>query len=359
MMSRLNAIFSVIKNSKLNKFIKANKIFAGLINNTINIGLRVYGKKLSKNYDIKETIIISGAHRGGTTWLLEVLLNSIPFSCGISEPLSLTTSIYQDERLKKLNFSSKQYIAFKQEWKEAEILIKDILTGANINLFNVYSDSILEYFKAMSTANVYIVKFCRANRMLEWMVDKFKLKHTILLIRHPCAVVASQLSHGGWNHILKNNNSEYPDFSPEFIKKEPWIEKIVKSIKTTEEKMALSWCLDHYIVLSASKPYQWILTTYEKLVQDGESEIKSILNQLGYKAPMDIDKYLHKPSSSTSFDSNVMQGGNRLTTWKNKLSKDQIKRILAIVSKFGLDFYTDDLEPDYERLHKNPVIRYN
>ena len=36
--------------------------------------------------------------------------------------------------------------------------------------------------------------------------------------------------------------------------------------------------------------------------------------------------------------------------WKKFLSDEQIKRILSIVSDFGLDFYTEDIEPDYENI---------
>ncbi|MFC1868978.1 sulfotransferase domain-containing protein [Thermodesulfobacteriota bacterium] len=352
-----NCVSSRIKNLKIYKGLKENKLLAELINNAINKGLRAYSKNLSRKYDIRKTIIISGVHRGGTTWLLEILLNSLPLPCGISEPLSLTSSKYQDKRIKELNFSPKQYIEVKQDWKDAEALMKDVLTGANINLFNVFSDSILEYFKKMTKSNIYIVKFCRANRMLEWMVNKFKLNNTILLIRHPCAVVASQLSHGGWNNVIRNSIVEYPVVNQKFVDKEPWVKKIIKDCKAPEEKLALTWCLDFFIPLSVVEPHPWILTSYEKLVQNGEEELNKIIKRLGYKTPKDINKYLEKPSSSTRFDSNVTKGRNRLSGWKEKLDKGQIERILAIVSKFGLDFYTDDLEPDYERLYNNPMIR--
>lgn len=98
----------------------------------------LYCKRLWKNYDMKNTIVIAGEPRGGTTWLYEILLNSIPFSFGIWEPLAL----YRNVRLKELNFSWRQYIDPKHEWKEAEALFKDILTGRNMNLSQIFSYSV-------------------------------------------------------------------------------------------------------------------------------------------------------------------------------------------------------------------------
>jgi hypothetical protein len=42
--------------------------------------------------------------------------------------------------------------------------------------------------------------------------------------------------------------------------------------------------------------------------------------------------------------------------WKEGLSKTQRDRVLRVVRDFGLDFYTSDFEPDYDRLFGlNPI----
>lgn len=199
------------------------------------------------------------------------------------------------------------------------------------------------------------MKFCRANRLLKWLTDRVHTSPLILLIRHPCAVVASQLRHGAWDHAFKNEKYEDLDMNSTFLKKEPWVTEIIKDINTPEEKLALTWCLDNYIPLSERKPHPWVLTTYEKLVTDGGNEIKRIFKSIRREAPKDVDRYLIKPSTSTMNYSNVAQGGDRLATWKRLLNYDQQDRILSMVSKFGLDFYTDKLEPDYERLYQNRI----
>jgi len=326
---------------KINQFPKRiNKNFK----NTI---LKWQGKRHSKNYDIKNTIIIAGVPRGGTTWLLEILLNSLPNSCGIWEPLMLPT----DVRLKELSFSWREYIEPDRDWREAETLFRDIFSGINLNVSNIFKFSWFEYLKQIQEADRYIVKFCRANRLLKWVTTKFKTQLPILLIRHPCAVVASQLSHGAWARV----SSDHPYLNLEYIKKRPWIKKIIDNVNTPEEKLTVTWCLDYYIPLSEPNPHPWTLTTYEKLVNAGEDEIKRIFQSLEQEVPKSVDEYLRMPSRSTRMDSNVMQGKNPLTTWKIRLSEEQQNNILDIVTKFGLDFYTENLEPDYKRLYEEPI----
>jgi hypothetical protein len=41
-----------------------------------------------------------------------------------------------------------------------------------------------------------------------------------------------------------------------------------------------------------------------------------------------------------------------LSKWKDALSSKQIDRILDIAETYGLDFYSQEIEPDYDRLLK-------
>ena len=57
------------------------------------------------------------------------------------------------------------------------------------------------------------------------------------------------------------------------------------------------------------------------------------------------------PSSSTK-DRLLQKPRNQLSKWKEHLTPKQMDDILRIVEIFGLDFYTDELHPDYDRLMK-------
>jgi hypothetical protein len=46
----------------------------------------------------------------------------------------------------------------------------------------------------------------------------------------------------------------------------------------------------------------------------------------------------------------VTDSSRQLPKWKRTLGEDQVHRILAVVDRFGLDFYDEDPEPDYRKL---------
>ena len=47
----------------------------------------------------------------------------------------------------------------------------------------------------------------------------------------------------------------------------------------------------------------------------------------------------------------IRDADKQLSKWKKYLSEKQIQRILKVVSDFGLDFYTEDIEPDYNNIN--------
>lgn len=145
-----------------------------------------------------------------------------------------------------------------------------------------------------------------------------------------------------------------PPYCPDFIAAHPQFADLHNHLKTPEEKLAASWCMDYYAPLSLPKPHLWQLVTYEKLVQEGETELQRIFGTWDMEIPPEAIARLQIPSATTAEASNVYQGKDPLSGWKEHLTPVQIKRILSLVELFGLDFYSEDLEPDYERLYVDP-----
>lgn len=184
------------------------------------------------------------------------------------------------------------------------------------------------------------------------MTAKFPLRTPILLIRHPCAVVASQMRHPAWSP----NTS--PIVDSRFLTAYPWASDVLTDIKTWEEALAANWCMDYFAPLSTPTPHPWILVIYEKLVRHGEEEIQRIFNALEFEIPPNAVKGLRMPSRSVREHSSILTGEDPLAGWTKYLSKEQVKRILHLVSAFGLDFYSQEWKADYERIEGQPVMRH-
>ena len=302
--------------------------------------------------NIHDTIIILGTPRSGTTWLMEIL-NTIPEYTYLFEPIN---PVYSTEAF-DVGFTSRTYRLYDDEWPAGENFLKDIFSGHKFGFLSSYKIK-PEVIMRRILGKKLIVKFIRLNRLLPWIAKRFQLRGIFFIIRHPCAVVASQLKTEVFGYHPKS--PPYKGIFPpiEYVLDEatkieglnPDLLNKLKKIKTKEEILALAWCLDNYVHLSFPKPYPWTTIFYEKLILDGRKELTRIFKEIDEKVPRSAIRLLREPSMLTmKNDLKVVDNiEEQLGKWKKNLSKKQIERILSIVSDFGLDFYTEEIEPDYE-----------
>jgi hypothetical protein len=204
-----------------------------------------------------------------------------------------------------------------------------------------------------------IVKFIRAQRMVHWLLDRFNVRGAVHIIRHPCAVVAS-MREMKWYRQEKLR--EYHGDSlkqqviispiPESVKTR--FEPVFRRIRTNEEVLAARWCLDHYFLFhenaKAGNGHPWILTSYEHLLTKQADELERVVNALGKDVPERMRDRFDVPSSSAASSLETERIHKQLSKWRKKLSTDEVDRILRIVDDFGLDFYSKNVHPDYDRL---------
>lgn len=302
----------------------------------INRFLSYYGPRQAKNYNISDTIVVTGSPRSGTTWLGE-LMSTVPGYRMLYEPLDMNR--HAESRAMGLGW--RPYIAPGTDWPEAEAFLYRILTGQLLNRSTTTHLSMAQIL----TRKGWVIKFVRASAILKWMTERFPLRTPLLLIRHPCAVVASQTRSG------RQTVSIPMKITPSFAAAFPELADYMGTLKTQEEARAARYCMHYYPPLSLPKPHPWHLVTYERLVRQGRQELEQIFEALEMEMPAEAIKHLRIPSATTKDWSNVRAGKDPLAGWTKNLSKEQIKQILAVTSTFGLDFYGEDLEPDYDRLY--------
>jgi len=309
-----------------------------------------------KRFDLKDSILITGSPRSGTTWLMEIFEN-IPGYTYLFEPLQ--SNFFPDSY--KAGFRGRPYLPPEVDWVEGEEYLRKIFTGQIVSRLPPYGHN----FK-MTIDRVFnkklIIKSIRLNKLLPWIDKRFQLRDITYIIRHPCAVVASQLKtgYGGYQ--------DYPPYRNRFPTKDEIITEAsnidildsnlivkLKKIKIVEEILAAAWCLDNYVPLYHLDSHKWNMIIYEKLVTDGESEIKNLFSAIGEEDSADLAiNQLKKPSMLT-LDKNqdkIAKTNVQLSKWKKYLSKDKINKILSLVEDFGLDFYSDEIEPDYDSIKR-------
>lgn len=313
----------------------------------------------TRSYSSQNTIAIYAQPRSGSTWLAEILKN-IPNGLILNEPLwrgFLRTDGKLpgkfDGRLNEtrtLNFYYYQPIPEEENWQEAEVFFDKLFRGG-IPKLGLYS---LNTTSQLQKKDLFIFKFCYGNLMFHWHLSHFNIK-PIVLIRHPCAVIASQLKNIGYKYVINKPFFQLPNFRyNEYFA--PYLD-ILKNIHTPEGILAAFWAINTMAITGQHQhKKEWYSLPYEKLYLNTHEETGKLFDWLEKSMPPLIEHSLFKPSVTASVASQEILKKrdpiHHLGKWKKELNQKQIATIMHIVHDIGVDFYSaGELEPDY---HKFP-----
>jgi hypothetical protein len=188
--------------------------------------------------------------------------------------------------------------------------------------------------------------------LLPWLTGKFEI-NPVYVIRHPCAVIASQLKFGHWDYILKDVKAYFPNPADRFKEIYLQYQDIIDSITRPEERLAAEWALHNSVPIKHPlNDIRWISVAYEKLYKDPESELDRIFYRLKIPMPTSILPNISSPSVSTRGNSTAkIRSGQQLESWRKSLDDRQVRNILRILKEFKMDFYDESPEPDYQRIY--------
>lgn len=315
--------------------------------------LLIRGVTLFREYDVSDAMLLAGTGRSGTTWIAEILC-AAPGVHMIYEPFYAATS----PEIWEHGLDSGIYLAPDAHAPRQYEYIHDLLSGKKIksNHLNDYRG-----ISGLIGARRFLVKCIHGNRLLPWIEHHFDIP-TVLVIRHPCAVIASQMKYSnGWGDDLRHRvesgsirekmrSGEWPYMPGSLFEElDDRLGGLADRIQTFEQFLTFKWIGDVLVPSRTLSPNRYV-TTYEKFVTDGRSEIERLFAHVGESVPDSAYERLEKPSRTTQEYSNIAKGKNPLTTWRRHLSEKQIDQILAMVHDAGIDIYDDSLVPDVDRL---------
>ena len=326
------------------------------------------GIKLNGGSSLEDTIVISGAPRTGTTLLMEIVA-TLPGYKTIFEPLHLNRFPY----LSKLGFPPRIYLNIGEDNELLYNHLKNVFSGKVVAQNPHYSLFNFKKLYRRLSFNKICVKFINGNRLLPWISERFILKATFLIIRHPCASISSQLKTGwvgypkkyeieirkGNVNLLRRIILEEVSMIDNLKKNQELINKI-NDMQTMEELLAVEWSLDYIIPLSYFDRYSWNLIVYENLIENPEQVLDDIFKRLDRDMPEEVLKIMKTPSSTSK--EKEIDAKKQLQKWKYHLSPKKIGQIIDTIHSFGIDFYNEAIRPDYEALDhyiksKNKLLR--
>ncbi len=289
---------------------------------------------MHKKNSIEQTQVIAGSPRSGTTWLAAVL-QALPRTALSYEPLHLN----RVPEAREAGFSWRTYLPPDAERTKMETFLRKVLQG---NFFRSELLKRTSVFRAMFFRRL-IVKSVRANRLLPWLLHQFPdLPPPLLLLRHPCAVVSSQLQHPDWDTDEVRLHTLPPAFRDQ--------QDFLDSLTTPEEKLAASWAIDQRVALEHCERKSVTLVTYEGLVRHGRRIVRRLLRARSLPLPEVVLEALRSETPGTLPDSAVDPKDAPLKIWRKRLSEEQVDRVLSTIRQLGIRFYGKELKPDYDQL---------
>jgi hypothetical protein len=292
--------------------------------------------------------------RGGSTWLMTIL-SRIPGSITIDEPVNVMQNYPE---LNAVGFCPNPHIPEDADWPEAEAFFvklfnREIKSIRSLGLYLQNPD-----LSRLSMCRYFIYKDCSSNMILPWLTKRFEI-NPIYILRHPCAVVASQLRYGNfWDYIKADPRAHLPDTRCKFQDIYGLYSDIISRIRTPVERLATEWSLYNAIPIRHPRNnQQWITVSYEELYSNPDAELERIFSRIGVPMPDGLPDSVRTPSASSLGGSHSdIFSGQQLSSWQRKLSKEEIKSILAITKEFQLDVYDDSPMPDLARIYSpNPA----
>lgn len=287
--------------------------------------IRVLNHLRFKEFSPENSILVFSDPRGGSTWLAEILEN-IPGTFIYWEPLSLQ----QIPQLKRLGFGWRQHIPAEQEWQDAKQIFNKLLAAKHITEWTMQKTSTVQYLRG----RLPIVKICRGNDLLNWLVKQYAFKYKpIHLIRHPFAVVASQLKQGGWNRVKGFSIPEMP-FNDFYLKHQAYLE----TLGTPAESLLATWCITNRDLIRGGSG--WITLYYEELVLNPEKVLGEVFEEWGLEMPEQLNYSIRKGSStSVDFvgDQDIMK---QLDKWQKEFTEEEKERMQKVLDYFGITAYS-------------------
>jgi hypothetical protein len=265
--------------------------------------------------DHRTSVFLAGSGRAGTTWVSEIINYRGEYRY-VFEP-------FHPGRVDAFkNFKSKQYLRPDDRREEYLGPARKVLTGG---LRSRWTDR----FHRKFVARRRLIKDIRANLLLGWMRANFPGMPIILLLRHPCAVVASRLALGWKDNLYET--MEQGELVEDFLRP---MEPEIRGARDAFERHLFLWCIENYLPLRQFAQGEIHLAFYENFLVHPDEEIYSLFSFLG----KDFDERVY-PTLKRASPLGRKDAGSETTSvdaWRRRISEAQLERATEIQGLFGL-----------------------
>jgi hypothetical protein len=278
--------------------------------------------------DHRSSVFLAGSGRSGTTWISGVINHRNAYRF-VFEP-------FNPGKVRILrHFRRKQYLRPGDRREEYLGPARTVLTG---ELRSLWTDR----FNKKFVARRRLIKDIRANLLLGWMHANFPGMPIVLLLRHPCGVVASRLALG-WRDVL-SETMEQEELVEDFLLP---MEAEIRAARGSFERHLFSWCVENYVPLRQFEPGEIHLAFYEDFLVRPDQELRRLFAFLDDGFDGRAYRTLRRPSPLSRHPEIPS-----VDAWRRCVTARQTERAVEILGCFGLDrVYGEGAVPDLSGAH--------
>jgi hypothetical protein len=309
-------------------------------------------------------VIIAGSGRSGTTWVLDSLAEANRCRT-IFEPLhpvgvpAASRFAYQyvrpDAQAPELRAFMDRVFSGEMRSLWADYRIRpDRFNPLRYNPIAIYlhikkARQLLGKYAFRNDLSGHIVKFIRANLMLPWLARQYGLP-MVLVIRHPCAVVASRLRLTPKDWSAEKALGRYRDNEAvyELIGERFGVD--IAEPMSAAASLGCVWCIENVLPVEWAGREAYMVVAYENLLMRPETEWRRVTDYLGLESVPGA-ALLGSPSQQTSLD---MHGRTftpqHVERWRTQLSAEDTAAVAEVLERFGCNTYSVDSTMPVEQL---------
>jgi hypothetical protein len=271
-------------------------------------------------------VFVAGSARSGTTWLANLINHDNRYRY-IFEP-------FRPQRLPFTEpFWPRRYVPPGRDEPELLAIAARVLSGKIRN-------SSVDRFNRRLAARRRLIKDIWSNIRLGWLHRHFANTPIILLLRHPCAVVSSQMA------LEAGPSSNWKWFIdiPGLLAQREFrqdvqipVTRAMERATTRFDQHVLLWCMETMLPLRQLRRGKVHVMSYEHLCIRPQQELSRLAGFLGIPFSPSMESALDRPSQTARPPTPDAPIGRRIDSWQVSLSEEQIRRAMDIVKILGLD----------------------
>jgi hypothetical protein len=276
-----------------------------------------------------QTTVLYSSGRSGSTWLSEIL-GSVPGTRLIFEPFHPRRGLAELAEYRYRYLEPGQAAPVLGETYDA------ILQGKRTTPW-------IEHLNRPATM-IYkrrLVKLVRANLLFPWLANRYPDQKHVLLLRHPAAVVLSQVRNG-WN-LSSARVRDQAD-----LRQLPAIGALGSFGWPTSGFLSnlVFWAAENRVAIDHALESNTMVVFYEHICLSPSEVLDDLSRFLGTPLPRVAMERLDKVSWSSSTDIGSMSDSEKISRWQGDLSEEQRSQVAEVLEASGLDeFYSLGSEP--------------